>query len=119
MPPPGPSPTTTAHSRRSACTLSLAALAGWIVLAVGAYLSGVLPIVRALALSLMAGLMLGVLKGSTWYSVLQIAGLCVALVPLGVQVLRDGPRPTRRAALTTAGAVLVFTAVAYFLGQAG
>ena len=39
-------------------TLSLAALAGWIVLAVGAYRARVLGLWRAAALSLMAGLCL-------------------------------------------------------------
>ena len=63
--------------------------------------------------------MMGVLKGSTWFSILQVAGLCVALVPFGITVLRDGPRPSPRtvvATLTVIGALIV---IAYLLGQAG
>jgi hypothetical protein len=100
-------------------TLGFAALFGWIVLAVGTYKSGVFGIWRSVALSLMAGLMLGVVKGSTWFSVLQIAGLCVALVPLGITVMRDGPRPNPRIAGATLLAVIVVTIAAFFLGQAG
>jgi len=100
-------------------TLSLAALTGWIVLAVGAYLSGVLGIGRAIALSMMAGLMLGVLKGSTWFSALQIAGLCVALVPLGISVLRNGPRPSAGLTGAVLLAIVTVTVISYLLGQAG
>ncbi|MGH9162803.1 MAG: hypothetical protein ACRD2X_22790 [Vicinamibacteraceae bacterium] len=76
-------------------TLGVAALTGWIVLAIGAYKAGVLGLGRAVLLALMAGLMMGVLKGSTWFSILQVAGLCVALVPFGITVLRDGPARVR------------------------
>jgi len=100
-------------------TLSLAAMTGWIVLAIGAYLSHVLGIARAIALSLMAGLMVGVLKGSTWSSVLQIAGLCIAFVPLGISVLQSGPRPTAGRAIVMLAAIAAATVVAFFLGQAG
>lgn len=100
-------------------TLSLAALAGWIVLAVGAYRARVLGLWRAAALSLMAGLMLGVLKGSTWFSVLQIAGLCVALVPLGVTVIRDGPWPGPRRVGAAVVVVVAIAVVSFVLGQAG
>ncbi|MBI2404297.1 MAG: hypothetical protein HYV20_16485 [Gemmatimonadetes bacterium] len=41
-----------------------------------------------MALGLMAALMSGVLKGSTMASVAATTGLCVAPVPLGIQVLR-------------------------------
>ena len=76
---------------------SAAIMAGWIVLAVGAYKAGTLGLLRAIALGLMSALMIGVLKGSTLTSVLATAGLCVALVPVGVRVLRDGPTPPLRA----------------------
>ena len=44
--------------------LTAAILFGWIVLAIGAYLSGTLGLLRSIALGLMSALMIGVLKGS-------------------------------------------------------
>jgi hypothetical protein len=81
--------------------ISFAIIPGWILLAVGAYRSRTLGPLRSVALGLMAALMSGVLKGSTTVSVVATTGLCVALVPLGVKVLRgyaglagrDGPGP--------------------------
>ncbi|WP_220448797.1 hypothetical protein [Nonomuraea mesophila] len=79
-------------------TLSGAAFAGWIVLAVGAYRSGALGLGRSVALGLMSALALGTLKGTQIpQSVIAAGGLCVALVPLGISLLRDGPPPSRRA----------------------
>ncbi|WP_067833374.1 hypothetical protein [Actinomadura kijaniata] len=75
---------------------SFAVMLGWTVLAVGAWRSGVLGPARCLALALMTLVPLGVLKGTTPWSVVGAAGLCVALVPLGLAILLDGPRPTRR-----------------------
>lgn len=86
---------------------SFAIMLGWIVLAVGAWRSGVLGPVRCLALALMALLPLGVLKGTTPLSIVGTAGLCIALVPLGLAVLLDGPRPTRRSAARFGVAALV------------
>ncbi|MGV9770708.1 hypothetical protein [Streptosporangium sp. NPDC003464] len=79
-------------------TLNVAVLAGWIVLAVGAWRAGafgagVPGIARSVALGLMSAMPLGVLKGTGPMSVLAAAGLCVALVPYGVKVLKDGPAP--------------------------
>ncbi|SEM58849.1 hypothetical protein [Nonomuraea pusilla] len=73
--------------------LSVAVFFGWIVLAVGAWRAGVLGIVRAVALASTSALPIGVLKGTGPMSVLATLGLCLALVPLGVRVLRDGPPP--------------------------
>ena len=100
-------------------TLGAAAMTGWIVLAIGAYKAGVLGPGRAVALSLMAGLMMGVLKGSIWFSILQIAGLCIALVPFGITVLREGPRPSPPSAVATLIAFVTLIVIAYLLGQAG
>jgi hypothetical protein len=72
--------------------VALAKIPGWIALAVGAYRSGVLSLPRALGLALMAALMGGVLKGSTPTSVVATLGLCIALLPLGLRVLRAGMR---------------------------
>jgi hypothetical protein len=79
--------------------LSFTIVFGWCVLAVGAYLGGVLGPVRALALASTGLLPLGVLKGTELLSVVGTAGLCVALVPLGIRTLREQPRPSRKAAV--------------------
>jgi hypothetical protein len=66
-----------------------AILVGWIVLAIGAYLSRVLPLWRAIALGLMSGLMIGVLKGSTWWS---MACACFATVRVHARALSSRGR---------------------------
>ncbi|MEU4516929.1 hypothetical protein AB0G05_46230 [Nonomuraea wenchangensis] len=73
--------------------LSFAIFFGWIVLAVGTWRARVLGPVRSVALASMSALPLGVLKGTRPMSVVAAVGLCVALVPLGLRVLRDGPAP--------------------------
>ncbi|MCI4065762.1 hypothetical protein MRQ36_25670 [Micromonospora sp. R77] len=79
---------------------ALAVVTGWVVLAIGAYRSRALSRPRAVALGLMWVLALGTLKGTQVpQSLIAVGGLCYALVPLGVTVLRDGPRPGRRAVL--------------------
>ena len=100
-------------------TLSGAILSGWIVLAIGAYLSGTLGLLRSIALALMAAVMIGVLKGSTLVSVAATAGLCVALVPLGIKVLRQGPVPRFRAVFSWSLLIIGLVVVLYFFGQAG
>ncbi|MFS8098164.1 hypothetical protein LFM09_13580 [Lentzea alba] len=80
--------------------LSFTVLAGWFVLAIAAYLSGVLGKTRAIALAAMGLLPIGVLKGTELLSIVGTVGLCVALVPLGIQVLLQQPRPTKKAVLT-------------------
>lgn len=69
---------------------------GWLILAIGAYRSRTLGPARSIALGLMVMLPFGTLKGTEIRSI-AIAGLCVALVPLGVAMLRDGPPLSRRA----------------------
>ncbi|QEC54160.1 hypothetical protein FRZ59_04320 [Anseongella ginsenosidimutans] len=92
---------------------------GWILLAAGAYLSGTLGLIRAIALALMSALMLGVLKGSTVVSVIATAGLCIAMCPLGIRVLHNGQRPAARAVLAWSAAVALVIILLYFFGQAG
>ncbi|MGI5270242.1 hypothetical protein ACQEUU_13905 [Nonomuraea sp. CA-218870] len=70
---------------------------GWVVLAVGAYRSGALGLGRSIALGLMSALALGTLKGTEPQSFIAVGGLCLAFIPLGVSLLRDGPPPSRRA----------------------
>ena len=73
-----------------------AVMLGWPVLAIGAYRAGVLGRVRSAALASMFMLPMGTLKGTDVRSI-AIVGLCVALVPLGLRTLRDGPPLSRRA----------------------
>ncbi|NYI93484.1 hypothetical protein HNR02_006859 [Amycolatopsis endophytica] len=72
--------------------LSFAILIGWPVLAFGAWRSRVLHPVQALGLAAASAMPLGVLKGTTVRSVVAAAGLCVALVPAGVRLVREAPR---------------------------
>ena len=74
---------------------------GWILLAIGAYRSRTLGLIRSVALASMFILPLGTLKGTRFESTFLILGLCLALVPLGINVLRDGPPPSRKAILWT------------------
>ncbi|MFJ9030483.1 hypothetical protein ACIRQP_18540 [Streptomyces sp. NPDC102274] len=100
-------------------TLNAAIMGGWVLLAIGAYRSRVFGRLRAAALALASAMPLGVLKGTTPWSVAAAAGLCIALVPLGMAALRDGPTPR---AVTVAGRLLLVGAVGtamYFFGQAG
>lgn len=76
--------------------LNGAIMAGWIVLAIGAYRSGTLNLIRSIALGLMVMVPFGTLKG-TEIRAIGILGLCVALVPLGITMLRNGPPLSRRA----------------------
>ncbi|WP_018350710.1 hypothetical protein [Longispora albida] len=96
-------------------------MAGWVVLAIGAFRAralgaGALGIARCAGLALAAGLPLGVLKGSSDpISLVAILGLSVALVPLGVTTLKNGPSPRWWAVALTIGLI----PVAFFLGVSG
>lgn len=96
-------------------SLTACVMAGWIVLAAGCYLSRTLGALRSLALALMAGLMIGVLKGSTVASVVEVTGLAVAFVPLGVRILVTAPRPRPWVVL----AVVPLAVLAVVVGQLG
>lgn len=100
-------------------TLSAAILFGWIIVAIGAYRSGTLGLIRSLALGMMSTLMLGVLKGSSIVSVIATASLCIALVPLGVKVLRNGPTPGSRVIIGWVALILGLIMLMYLWGQAG
>lgn len=102
-----------------ASSLAMAIVLGWVVLATGCFLSRTLRLLPAVALASMSGLMVGVLKGSTWASAVQVAGLTVALVPLGVTYLRGADRPSRRTALQPALLLLLLLVGSVVLGQLG
>ena len=70
---------------------------------------------RSVALGLTAGLPLGVLKDSDPIALVALAGLCVALVPLGITVLKDGPAPRWWAVALTVALV----PLAFFVGMSG
>lgn len=99
--------------------LSAAILFGWIILAIGAYRSRTLSLLRSLSLGLMSSLMLGVLKGSSSVSILALSGLCIALMPLGIDVLKSGSWPGTRNLVGWLALVVGILAFMYFLGQAG
>jgi hypothetical protein len=99
--------------------LSATIVFGWIVLAVGAYRSGVLGISRSISLGLMASLMLGTLKGTSPTSIVATIGLCVAMVPLGIQVLLEPPVPSARTLLFRLACAIAFIAALLWSGQLG
>ncbi|MFI7452185.1 hypothetical protein ACIBQX_32140 [Nonomuraea sp. NPDC049714] len=76
---------------------SVGQYAGSLLLAIAAWRSGVLGTARAVMLLLAGGTWMGVLKAASVPDVLVTVLLCVALVPLGVQVLRErSPAPSGR-----------------------
>ena len=100
-------------------TLSPLILFGWIVLAIGAYLSGTLGLVRAIALGSMSSLMMGILKGSSWTSVVAASGLCISLLPLGFKVLTEKPTPSLSAFLIRFLLMIGLTVFLFFFGRLG
>lgn len=100
-------------------SLTVAVILGWIVLATGCFLSGTLRLFPAIALALMSGLMIGVLKGSTWPSAVEVTGLAVAFIPLGLRLLRDAPRPPQRTFWQTTPLLLLLAIASIVLGQLG
>ena len=66
------------------------------VLAIGAYRSRTLSLFRSIALGLMVMVPFGTLKG-TEIRAIGIVGLCVALLPFGITMLRNGPPLNKRA----------------------
>lgn len=94
-------------------------MAGWVLLAVGAWRARLLGPGPAIALAATSALPLGVLKGTTPLSVVAVTGLAVALVPLGVRVVRDGPAPSTGTVARATAAVLAAVTVMALLGNAG
>lgn len=103
----------------AASLLTLFILLGWMILAIGAYLSGTMNLFQCTSLAMMSLLMIGVLKGSSWTSVVATAGLCIALVPFGIKVLTAGNPPATKNVVQAVVAVLALVALLYFFGQAG
>lgn len=99
--------------------LNATILIGWLLLAIGAYLSGTLGRIRSISLALMAALMMGVVKGSSATSVVAATGLCVALVPLGVAVLRTPPTPSLGQMLAGTSLAAGLVGLLFYTGQLG
>ena len=99
--------------------LNGAILFGWIILAAGSYLSGVLSLVRSIALALMSALMIGVLKGTSPVSIVSVSGLVIALVPLGIELVREPPRPGARTVIAWSAAVVGLIGAFTWLGTQG
>ncbi|HEY1013289.1 MAG TPA: hypothetical protein VGE07_11330 [Herpetosiphonaceae bacterium] len=94
-------------------------MAGWVLLAAGSYRAGVLGPLRAGALALMAGMPLGILKGTTITGLVAVSGLCLALIPLGMTLLRIPPHPAPRQVLGWTAGIIALVMVFFFLGTAG
>ena len=94
-------------------------LLGWVVLAIGAFLSETMGLARCVGLGLMSSLMMGVLKGSSVTSVIAAIGLCVALVPLGFDLARTPSKPSARNLLLGIAAAIILVAALFYFGQLG
>ncbi|QHT67820.1 hypothetical protein GXP67_14825 [Rhodocytophaga rosea] len=100
-------------------SLSACIMLGWIVLAIGAYRSSTLNLWASIALSSMAALMLGVLKGSSVVSIIAISGLCLALVPLGIRILFAPPRPSIYSVIKWTLCIVALVILLFYFGQLG
>ncbi|MGG0175687.1 hypothetical protein [Gottfriedia acidiceleris] len=92
---------------------------GWIILAIGSYRAKVLGLIRSVLLGLMSSLPLGVLKGTTSFSILATLALCIALVPLGIRVLKDGPRPGFKKIIGSVILMLILLVGLFVIGELG
>ncbi|SEG30386.1 hypothetical protein SAMN05444920_102511 [Nonomuraea solani] len=68
---------------------SVGQYAGSVLLAIAAWRTGLFGTARAVMVVLAGGVWMGVLKGASPGDVVVVTMLCVALVPLGVGMLRD------------------------------
>jgi hypothetical protein len=100
-------------------TLNLAIMVGWIILAIGGYRSKVLNIFNSVALGLMSTLPLGVLKGTTIFSIIATAGLCAACIPLGVKTIKNGPNPGVKKVIISTLLTASLLSFFFYFGQMG
>lgn len=100
-------------------TLNLAIMMGWIVLAIGTFQSKVLHIGPSIALGLMSALPLGVLKGTTTFSMIATGGLCIAFIPLGLRILKNGPMPSVKKIITWTVIIFLLLFVFFYFGRLG
>ncbi|MEO4053908.1 hypothetical protein [Solibacillus sp. CAU 1738] len=100
-------------------TLNGAIMFGWIILAIGAYRANVLNIFQAICLALMSALPLGVLKGTTIFSIIATLGLCVAIIPLGIKILKSGPQPSVQKIIAWVMFVPILVVIFFVFGRLG
>lgn len=100
-------------------TLNLAIMVGWVIIAFGSYRSKVLNIYNSIALGLMSTLPLGVLKGTTNFSLLATGGLCVAFIPFGAKLIKNGPKPSFLLIVQWIFLILFLLSFFYFIGRMG
>ncbi|KOS67809.1 hypothetical protein AEA09_04055 [Lysinibacillus contaminans] len=100
-------------------TLNGAIMLGWIILATGAYRANVLNIFQVTCLALMSSLPLGVLKGTTVFSIIATLGLCIAVIPLGIKILKSGPQPSVRKIIAWVVFVPILVVVFFVFGRLG
>jgi hypothetical protein len=98
-------------------TILFSGMVGWFVLAIGTYRSGTLNLISSIALGVMGIHSMGVLKGTSWDTLVAVIGLCVAFVPLGFRILRNGPMPNLQTILKWTILFVAFGAVFFFVGQ--
>lgn len=100
-------------------SLSPLIMFGWIILAIGSYRGNVLGLIRSILLGLMSSLPLGVLKGTTPFSIVATLALCIALVPLGLRVLKDGSRPSLKKIIGSVILIIILLIGLFVLGELG
>jgi hypothetical protein len=98
-------------------TILFSGMVGWFVLAIGAYRSGTLNLPSSIALGLMGIHSMGVLKGTSWDTLVAVIGLCIAFVPLGFKILRNGSMPNLQTILKWTILFLALGGVFFFVGQ--
>jgi hypothetical protein len=92
---------------------------GWIILAIGAYIPKTLGLLSSISLALMSGLPLGVLKGTTTFSIIAVLGLCITFIPLGLNLINQKPKPTLKQVLGWTFGMVVLIAFLYIFGELG
>ncbi|XRG78929.1 hypothetical protein V5E38_00985 [Rossellomorea sp. GAMAL-10_SWC] len=100
-------------------SLSPLIMFGWIILAIGSYRARVLGLIRSIMLGLMSSLPLGVLKGTTPFSIVATTALCIALLPMGISVLKEGPRPSLKKILGSVLLMIVLLVGLFVIGELG
>lgn len=100
-------------------SLSPLIMFSWIILAIGSYRAKVLGLIRSILLGLMSSLPLGVLKGTTPFSIVATSALCIALLPIGIRVLKEGPIPSLKKILGSVLLIIVLLVGLFVIGELG
>ncbi|MBA3927149.1 hypothetical protein [Listeria rustica] len=100
-------------------SFSLFIMIGWPILAIGAYLSKELRWYQCIGLFVMISLPLGVLKGTTTAGLVAIVGLCIAFIPLGIKVLREGEKASLKKLILWTSVVVFLCIFSFIFGELG